>query len=574
MAEHLTWRGRIAAFVDRRHAKRAGRASVTTHFMRPPEPRHMGLAGKGQHLVTGAFLFSGLRINAPELAIWDLAPQRPDIIAEIHGCDWLTDLAALGDEAARAKAQAWVHDWIARFGAGTGPGWQADITARRLCHWMDHSDFLLRKQDASAKAAFLQSLARQALFLTRRWRRAGDDIGSLARMIHVGLTLHGMAGPVDQVAEALGLACKAQVDAKGAIASRNPAELAALLSHLVDSRDMLTASGQTVPADVTEAIARIVPVVRALRHADGRLARFHGGGHGAPGQLDAALAAAGVKTPATGPTAMGFARLTGGRSTLILDAAAPPTGAASRDAHASTLGFELTSGRRALIVNCGSGARFGDDWRRASRATPSHSTLALEGISSSRLGRMATEWLTEVPRLVRAEISTENGERRLAASHDGYQPSHGLTHARQLHLSPDGRSLTGEDLLTTLSPEDEAQFDRMFDQTLRAGVRFAIRFHLHPDVTCTPSADGTVVSLGLKSGEIWVFRHDNTAQLSISPSVYLENGQLKPHAAQQVVLSGSALPYATRVRWSLAKADDTPLAVRDLALEAPLGAAE
>ena len=58
---------------------------------------------------------------------------------------------------------------------------------------MDHSDFLLRKQDASAKAAFLQSLARQALFLTQRWRRASDDIGSLARMIHVGLTLHGMA---------------------------------------------------------------------------------------------------------------------------------------------------------------------------------------------------------------------------------------------------------------------------------------------------------------------------------------------------------------------------------------------
>ena len=115
MAEHLTWRGRIAVFVDRRHAKRAGRASVTTHFTRAPEPRHMGLADNGQHLVADAFLFSGLRINAPELAIWDLAPQDLDVIAEIHGCDWLADLAALGDEAARTKAQAWVHDWIAPF---------------------------------------------------------------------------------------------------------------------------------------------------------------------------------------------------------------------------------------------------------------------------------------------------------------------------------------------------------------------------------------------------------------------------------------------------------------------------
>ncbi len=534
----------------------------------------MGLPVRGQQLVAGEFLFCGLRITAPDLAIWDLAPQRPDVVAEIHGCDWLADLAALGDEAARAKAQVWVQDWITRFGAGIGPGWQASLTARRLSHWTRHSDFLLRKQDPATKAAFMQSLARQALFLTRRWERDAENIGTLARTIHVELMLDGMAGPVDQVTEALGAACQAQINAQGGIASRNPAELAALLSHLVDSRDLLIASGRAVPAAVTDAIARIVPVLRGLRHADGGLARFHGGGRGAQGALDAALAAAGVKTPAMAPTAMGFARLTAGRSTLIVDAAAPPTGAASRDAHASTLGFELTSGRRPLIVNCGSGARFGDDWRRASRATPSHSTLGLDGVSSSHLGRMAEEWLTEVPSLVRAEVSADSGGPRLELSHNGYQPTHGLTHARLLQMSRDGRILTGEDLLTTLSPQDETQFDRVFDQSLRAGVRFAIRFHLHPDVTCTPKADGSLVSLGLKSGEIWVFQHDGAAQLTISPSVYLENGQLKPHAAQQVVLSGSALSYATRVRWSLAKADDTPLAVRDLAFEAPLGIAE
>jgi uncharacterized heparinase superfamily protein len=564
----------MAAFLDRHHAKRAGRADVTTAFALPPEPHRVGLVTTGRHLVAGEFLFSGLRITAPDLSIWDIAPKRPDVMAEIQRCDWLNDLVALGDDAARAKAQVWVHDWIARFGAGSGPGWQVGITARRLRNWIDHSDFLLRKQDKAAKAAFMQSLAQQALFLTRRWQRDGEDIGTLAQTIHVGLTLHGMARPVDLVVEALGAACQRQVDAQGAIASRNPAELAAVLAHLVDCRQVLTASDRPVPSEVTGAVARIVPVLRGVRHADGELARFHGGGRGAEGQLDAALAQAGVKTPATEPTAMGFVRLTGGRTTLFVDAAAPPTGAASRDAHASTLGFELTSGRRPMIVNCGSGARYGDDWRRASRATPSHSTLGLDGVSSSHLGQMAEEWLTEVPSIVRAEVTTEGGMRKLELSHNGYQPSHGLTHARLLRMSADGRGLTGEDLLTTLGLDDEAQFDRVFDQSLRAGVRFAIRFHLHPEITCTPKVDGSLVSLGLKSGEIWVFQHDGAAQLSVSPSVYLENGQLKPRAAQQVVLSGSALSYATRVRWSIAKADDTPFAVRDLARVEPMDAIE
>ncbi len=49
---------------------------------------------------------------------------------------------------------------------------------------------------------------------------------------------------------------------------------------------------------------------------------------------------------------------------------------------------------------------------------------------------------------------------------------------------------------------------------------------------------GTAVSLALKSGEIWVFRHDGAAGLSLQPSVYLERGRLKPRAAKQIVLSG------------------------------------
>ena len=70
--------------------------------------------------------------------------------------------------------------------------------------------------------------------------------------------------------------------------------------------------------------------------------------------------------------------------------------------------------------------------------------------------------------------------------------------------------------------------------------------------------------LVLRSGEVWVFRADGTPQLTVEPSVYLEKGRLRPRAAKQVVLSGRAMEYATRIRWSLAKAQDTAIAVRDL----------
>jgi uncharacterized heparinase superfamily protein len=240
------------------------------------------------------------------------------------------------------------------------------------------------------------------------------------------------------------------------------------------------------------------------------------------------------------------------------------------NAHASTLAFEVTSGRRPLIVSCGSGRSFGEEWRRAGRATPSHSTLCIEGYSSARLGPPSRlnatrqELLIDVPKVVQAHFSGLHDGRRLELSHDGYRPTHGMTHARTIDLSIDGRGMVGEDLLTTLSDADNAKFEAALDQTALQGVPYALRFHLHPDVDATLDLGGAAISMALKSGEIWILRHDGHARMTLEPSVYLENGRLKPRPSQQVVLSGRTMAYATRVRWSLAKAQDTPDGIRDL----------
>ena len=75
---------------------------------------------------------------------------------------------------------------------------------------------------------------------------------------------------------------------------------------------------------------------------------------------------------------------------------------------------------------------------------------------------------------------------------------------------------------------------------------------------------GSAVSLALKSGEIWVFRHDGRAEMRLEPSVLLEKGRLAPRATKQIVLSALAEGFETRIGWTLAKAQDTPLAIRDL----------
>ena len=553
--------------MHRYHARRAARTELPLGFVTPPDPRTIGVVARGRQLITGNFLFSGLFIEGPQLSIWDIVQKNPQVRGEIHGCAWMDDLAAVGDEKARDRAQTWVFDWIKRFGDGRSDGWVPEVTGRRLIRWINHGSFVLRGQDQTASDDFMRTLAQQTLFLHHRWKTAPKglpQLEALSGVIYAGLTLQGMDKCAGPAVIALAALCETHISPGGAIATRNPEELLETLTLLNLVHQTLTNANQRVPRQVTQAIERIAPTLRGLRHADGALPRFHGGGAGLDGWLDQALADSGVRTPAPAGLQMGFARLTGGRSTIIVDAAPPPTGAASAKGHASTLGFELTSGRRPLIVNCGSGARFGKEWRRASRATPSHSTLCFDGMSSSRLNS-EDDLLSNTPDVVRYHAPAVEGGRKLEVSHNGYQASHGLTHARILQLSTDGRTLWGEDLLTTLDDADTAVFD---SATADQGVAFSIRFHLHPDVTTT--THGPDVYLTLKSGETWVFRHDGSAGMALSPSVYLQNGRLRPLGTHQVVLSGRAMSYATRVRWSLAKAQDTPTALRDLVQTAPL----
>ncbi|MDW4550211.1 heparinase II/III family protein [Defluviimonas sp. D31] len=557
---------------NRLHARLAALARPAGGFVSQPEPKTIGSFARGRQLTGGNFLFAGFLIESKAASIWDLPVPDPRFEEEIHGCAWLDDLAAVADLPARDRAQKWVFDWIRRYGRGGGPGWTPDCTGRRLIRWINHAILLLNNQDRAASDAYFRCLGRQTIFISRRWRAARPGLPrfeALTGLIYAGLALTGMERHVARAAAALGRECDREIDTEGGIPTRNPEELLEVFTLLTWASAALTDAGRTPPAAHLAAIERIAPTLRALRHADGGLARFHGGGRGPEGRLDQALATAGGRAVTAHGLAMGYARMSAGRTTIIVDAAPPPTGRESTNAHASTLAMELTSGRRPVIVNCGSGASFGPEWRRAGRATPSHSTLCVKGYSSSRftakglLPESGTGQFTDVPDMVWAQPEDDSDGHRLIAGHNGYVPTHGLSHIRQLMLSLDGRTLTSEDTLGAMTVADRRRFDKVMERAKYQGVPFQLRFHLHPDVDAALDLGGTAVSMALKSGEIWIFRHDGVGELTLEPSVYLESGRLKPRATRQIVLSAHVMDYACQLGWTLAKAQDTPTAIRD-----------
>ncbi|WP_171060591.1 heparinase II/III family protein [Poseidonocella sp. HB161398] len=540
---------------------RAGLGLRPAEFAMPPEPRSIGSAAIGRAICLGEIQLGGRRRALdPETSLWDLRPLPPRADLDRHGFAWLDDLAAAGTSRAQAQARRWLADWLARYDSGSGPGWRADIAARRLVRWINHAEMLAAGVPEAEAQRFRRSIARHAVFVAQGWRGAPRGLPTfeaVCGLVQAGLALRGMDARIRPAVKVLERLCREEIGEDGGLPGRNPEELLELFCLLVWCDSALADAGLAAQPQHQAAIARIAPVLRALRHADGGLARFHGGGRGLEGRLDAALAASRVRSGPPEGLAMGFARLARGRATVILDAARPPQGAAAAaTGHASTLAFELTAGRRPIVVNCGSGLSFGRDWELAARATPAHSALTPDGEGSSVLRelRQGRTVLAAGPREVDCGPVPGHGPASLSASHDGFAARHGLIHQRQLDLGEDGMSLHGED---SLLPLDGAELDE-------EGTGFTIRFHLHPDVAAQQGEDGLSVTLLLKSGEVWQFRHASPARMSLDPSVYLEKTRPQPTPTRQIVLDARAAGSGATIRWSLSRVSQGTDGTRDL----------
>jgi uncharacterized heparinase superfamily protein len=495
----------------------------------------------GNAIFQGRFHFAGHEVTAPNQPPWRLRAEDPAWMRELHEFGWLGHFRAVGGAAASQHARRLVRSWIDLCGEWEPLLWEPDVLGRRLVAWTGHAGFLLQGADPHFQQQFLDNLARQ-------WRHLGRAAGSArpgrqALAVAMGLLMGALAlgGRAARTGRGLALLRReiaAQVLADGGHVSRAPSRQMAMLRDLVQLRDAFRAAAHAVPAALQDAIERMAPMLRACRHGDGGLALFNSGLAETAEAVEATLAQAEVPgRPLDEALASGFQRLACGRSVLIADVGPPAALPPASEAHAGALSFEFSSGRHRLVVNCGSGAGRGADWRSAMRVTAAHSTLTVEDTNNMEFvgaGRRPPK-----PSAVAAERNRDDeGNLWLDARHEGYRQGFGLAHRRRLFLGAEGADLRGED---RLEADDAGASER----------DFRIRFHLHPEVKASLVEAGAQALLRLPSGEGWRFRAAG-ADVSIEESVYL-GWRETIRRTEQIVLSARTTGAGAAVKWAFRK---------------------
>lgn len=539
-------------------------ATLAAPFRKPAKTRLLAtvlnpLPGQkmaGTAIRAGHFLVHGVKAPIAQIDFAGTARMAPPLERAVHSFSWLADLEACAPrEQVAPVADRVLAAWLSANPSppsrpGKGPAWSVANAGSRELNWLVHAPLILSGNDKTQRARVLTAMNETARWLDKNVGRAEDLLGEVAGwcgIVAAGLLLpdgkprrlFGEAGLIKALGELVG--------DDGGILSRAPLGQIEVIALIVRLRACYSAVRREPPAALEAILALLVPPLLALTHGDGSLGSWQGGWAVDAADLNALIAASGVRTrPLRDVRQWGYQRVVAQKSILQFDAAPPPLAKHTRSGCASTLAFELSHQGQRIVVNCGGAACAGGiipvRLEQGLRATAAHSTLVLDDVNSTAIlinGRIGSG-VSEVE-VDRRTIAGEklSGATRLEASHNGYVARYGLTHRRILILRDEGTELRGEDLLIPAGGKAKS-----------GKVAFAIRFHLGPGITARISEDGQGAGLALPDGSYWQFRAGG--QVTVEESIWAD-GQGRPQPIQQLVLQGLVSRGGGNFAWLLKK---------------------
>jgi uncharacterized heparinase superfamily protein len=523
---------------------KADRVVIAPQDLRTADPT------RAAELYGGRFAFAGKVVICDGRSVFEMMPPSDEWADTLLSFGWLRHLRAAESAITRAHARALVDEWITQHGTWNPLAWRTETTARRVIAWLTQASLILDDTDDRFYRKFLRSLARQMRYLRLTARDTRDGVPRLQARIalaYASLTMASQVNHLKRATRRLAAELDRQILADGGHISRNPGALIELLLDLLPLAQAFTARNVPPPPALTNAIDRMMPMLRFFRHGDGNFALFNGMGPTPPELLATILAYDDARgEPVANAPHSGYQRVQAGNSVLLMDTGVPPPLSASGDAHAGCLSFELSAKNQRIVVNCGLPIAGKENWRQVARATAAHSTVTFNDSSSCQFlesgtfRRMFGSPIVAGPNSVPVTRETRGDQTiMLRTSHDGYAGRYGIVHHRIIQVAADGNKIDGEDLF--MPPDDRLLPNNALDE-------FALRFHLHPGVKATPFPDGTGAMLVLPNKDVWNFSaHED--RLEIEESVYL-GGLEGPRRTFQIVIVGQARKVG-RVAWTL-----------------------
>jgi uncharacterized heparinase superfamily protein len=522
-----------------------------------PQDLRTADATQAAEIHQGRFVFAGKVAVCDGRSPFEISPPSEEWAIGLHGFSWLRHLRTSDPAMSRARARSLVTEWLRKVRAGNPISRRPEVISRRIISWLTQAPLLVDDSDVRFYRRFIRSLNRQvrSLRVTLAGPRDGvPRLQAVIALVYASLCMQGQSRYIEGSTKQLIEELDRQILPDGGHIGRNPGSLIELLVDLLPLRQAFSSRNIPPPPSLLNAIDRMMPMLRFFRHGDGNFALFNGMGPTPTDLLTTVLAYDDARgTPVSNAPHSGYQRVEAGGTLILMDTGRPPMLAASQEAHAGCLSFELSHRNFRILVNCGLPGTSREHWRAMARSTAAHSTVTFNDVSSCRfMESRLIKWLmrgtpiVSGPRQVTVNRDEDDSSATvLRVSHDGYVEEFGILHQRALMLSADGKRLDGEELFTAMHGEALASQDQ-----------FAVRFHLHPMIKANRLSDSHGAMLLLPNKDVWTFNAYED-RIDIEESVYLA-GNEGPRRTTQIVIHGRSRKVA-RIQWTLSLTAASPV---------------
>jgi uncharacterized heparinase superfamily protein len=510
-------------------------------YWRRPTARAVSMLGPTQ------FKFLNQTQTLPAQGGWNDAGIEKLWLYNLHYFD---DLNANGAEGRIEWHQRLIERWLIENPPTLGNGWEPYPTSLRIVNWV--------KWLAIGNApipGMLESLELQASWLAKRleWHLLGNHLFANAKaLVFVGLLFEGpnAAAWLRKGLKIIKDELPEQVLADGGNFERSPMYHAIFLEDMLDLLNMAGVYADQVPTTLVvqwRCVAlQMLDWLKGMTHPDGQIALFNDAVFGIAATAEELAAYAdrvlgtnavltglpGRYSPCNDRSSLhlshwvnsGYIRFECASAAALLDVAPIGPDYLPGHAHADTLSFELSVFGQRVVVNGGT-SRYGLGPERLSeRQTVNHSTVEIDGQSSTEV------WsgFRVARRAYPCNLVVEQGADALsvACSHDGYKRLPGKPlHRRNWQFS-------------------SSQLE-VADSVLGGGLPAVSRYILHPDVNVERIAIDSF-QLRLANGRlIYVMISKGTGRLERA-SYASEFGKVQPTQSIAVDLKNGK----AQVLWS------------------------
>ncbi|MEL6819216.1 MAG: heparinase II/III family protein [Pseudomonadota bacterium] len=496
---------------------------VTPPDLRPVSP---DIARSYYH---GQFTFVGQTVQAGNASPFAASPPSAEWRDALHGFRWLRHMASASGELAGAQAKTLVSDWIVNHAREQLGGPQvAGVAAMRLIAFLQHGRFLLTGADHQFYRAFMRSVAAHISNLKRDASRVTSPLKKVR--VHTALGLAAICLPVNdamahRTEERLSAVLDEVILADGGFISRNPDDLADVVTDLLSLAKSYIALTRPIPPAVVHTLDRVLPRLRSFLHRDGELATFAGASGG-----KAALVAVLLESDETAarPTSQapqsGFVSLNQGVSTLQADVGQTTTNP-GMDGFQSLSALEFSHDNERVFINIGLPPANSINFLEIAQGAAAHNRLSLmhDGSDTADLRQVK---LKRWPDLT-------SGDDGHILQYDVGLAAQTISLTRGFRLSAVGQTLEG--------------FDRIPASALVESAR--LHFHTPAKTKAALASDGSVL-VQTRGGQSWRVSSD-CGSLSVQPSIHLAHPAGRQETVCVCITFDPAKTPTVAWRWAL-----------------------